>query len=139
MSKRIISILSAAAGLVFTAALEFNCAAAEPQGQPNILVIMSDEHNASVLGCYGNKYVYHTAPDEQHPAQRELYDLQADPGEFRNLAAHPEQKALMEKLHAALIKELGEDPEQAERRCRADYAKGYSEAPKGKRRRSGGE
>jgi choline-sulfatase len=82
------------------------------------------------------KYVYHTAPDEQHNAQRELYDLQVDPGEFHNLAVHPEQKALIEKLHADLVKELGEDPEQTERRCRADCAKGYGEAAKGKRQRS---
>ncbi|HEY1685323.1 MAG TPA: sulfatase-like hydrolase/transferase [Tepidisphaeraceae bacterium] len=27
----------------------------KPQRSPNILWIMSDEHNASVLGCYGNK------------------------------------------------------------------------------------
>jgi len=53
---------------------------------------------------------------------------------LRNLAGHPEQKALIEKLHAALVKELGEDPEQTERRCRADYAKGYGELAKGKRR-----
>ena len=25
--------------------------------KPNILVIMSDEHNASVLGCYGNNII----------------------------------------------------------------------------------
>ena len=80
------------------------------------------------------KYVYHTAPDAQHPAQRELYNLQADPGELRNLAALPEQKARIKKLHAALVKELGEDPEKTERRCRADCANGYGEAPKRKRK-----
>lgn len=80
------------------------------------------------------KYVYHTAPDAQHLAQRELYDLQADPGEFRNLAARPEQKALVEKLHASLVKELGEDPEATEKRCRADIAKGYGVVTKGKKK-----
>lgn len=66
------------------------------------------------------KYVYHTAPDERHPAERELYDLQADPGEFTNLAARPEHRERIEQLHAALLQELGEDPETTERRCRAE-------------------
>jgi choline-sulfatase len=77
------------------------------------------------------KYVYHTPPDDQHPAQRELYNLTADPKEFTNLAARPEEKSRIEALHAALVKELGQDPNETELRCRADYAKGYGDAPAG--------
>ena len=71
------------------------------------------------------KYVYHTPPDEQHPAQRELYDLTSDPEELKNLAAHEDQKARIEAMHASLVKEVGGDPNETELRCRADYAKGY--------------
>jgi arylsulfatase A-like enzyme len=78
------------------------------------------------------KYVYHSAPDASHPGQRELYDLQSDPGEFKNLAQAAEHKALVGRLHAALAGELGEDPEKTELRCRAEIAKGYGEKRKGR-------
>ena len=71
------------------------------------------------------KYVYHSAPDAAHPAERELYNLAADAGEFRNLARESAEAGRIGKMHAALVKELGEDPEETERRCRADYARGY--------------
>jgi len=89
------------------------------------------------LGQY--KYVYHTAADAQHPAQRELYDLSADPGEFQNLAALPDQQTRITQMHAAMIKEIGADPDETELRCRAEYAKGYHRAGQASRKNQGGD
>jgi choline-sulfatase len=89
------------------------------------------------LGHY--KYVYHTTPDAKHPAQRELYDLTADPGELTNLAGKPEQSERLSQMHAALIKELGEDPDKIELRCREDMRRGYSDAPPEKPTREKGQ
>jgi choline-sulfatase len=71
------------------------------------------------------KYVYHSAPDTSHPAERELYSLKDDPGEFRNLAREPLHGSRIEAMHAALVKELGEHPDESEQRCRAETAQGY--------------
>ena len=51
---------TAAAGLAATAAAPGRGAPARstrPKDRPNVLVIMSDEHNAGVTGCYGNPRV----------------------------------------------------------------------------------
>ncbi|HPC14849.1 MAG TPA: sulfatase-like hydrolase/transferase [Candidatus Hydrogenedentes bacterium] len=72
------------------------------------------------------KYVYHTPPDEKHPAQHELYDMKADPGEFTNLAGKPEYADRVKALHKALVGELGEDPDKTEQRCRVSGARGYA-------------
>ena len=64
------------------------------------------------------KYVYHTPADATHPAERELYDLKADPGELNNLAAQPEQAERVASMHAALVREIGENPDETEQRFR---------------------
>jgi choline-sulfatase len=71
------------------------------------------------------KYVYHSAPDTSHPAERELYNVKDDPGEFRNLAEEPAHGSRVETMHAALVEELGEHPDESEQRCRAETARGY--------------
>lgn len=90
------------------------------------------------MGKY--KYVYHTAADGNHPAERELYDLESNPGEFKNLAGEAKYKRQIRMMHAALVKELGEEPDRTEKRCRADYARGYprsdSKSKKKKKKRT---
>ncbi len=81
------------------------------------------------------KYVYHNAPDAHHGSERELYNLATDPKELRNLAGDAGQQEHLRAMHAALLKEIGEDPEQTERRCRAETAKGYGEGKKGEQKK----
>jgi choline-sulfatase len=72
------------------------------------------------------KYVYHAPADAKHPAFRELYDMESDPGEFENLSQEAKHKDLIVAMHQELVKEVGADPDKTELRCRADYAKGYA-------------
>lgn len=62
--------------------------------------------------------------DEEHGPERELYNLDDDPGEFHNLADDPGQADRIEQLHALLAQELKRDPEEAEAACQADLEKG---------------
>jgi len=85
------------------------------------------------MGKY--KYVYHAAADTNHPAERELYDLQADLGELNNLTNQTRHKKRIDAMHKALVNEIGEVPDKTEQRCRADYAVGYQRKD-GKKKRS---
>ncbi len=85
------------------------------------------------MGKY--KYVYHTAVDDNHPAERELYDLENDPGEFKNLAGQGKYKRQVRMMHTALVKELGEEPDKTEQRCRADYDRGYPRSDRQNRKK----
>ena len=76
---------------------------------------------------YGQyKYVYHTKPTRDFPAQRELYDLERDPEEFINVVSLPEHQDRISKLHMMMVKEIGQDPEENELRCRSEIAVGYN-------------
>ena len=71
------------------------------------------------------RYVYHTAMDETHGPERELYNLVDDPKEWNNIANSPEHKERVAQMHSCLVEELGQDPEITEKICREDYSKGY--------------
>ncbi|HUT11064.1 MAG TPA: sulfatase-like hydrolase/transferase, partial [Thermoguttaceae bacterium] len=69
MTMRRRTFLRTAAGsAVAAAATPALARAPRPQQRPNILVIMSDEHNASVMGCDGNRIVQ--TPNLDRIAQR---------------------------------------------------------------------
>ncbi|MCL2640144.1 MAG: sulfatase-like hydrolase/transferase [Phycisphaerales bacterium] len=75
------------------------------------------------------KYVYHTSADPKHGPERELFNLETDPHEFTNLANSPDHQSLIRDLHAALVREVGEDPESIELRARFDISIGYNRPP----------
>ena len=83
------------------------------------------------------KYTYHTVIDNDHPAQRELYNVNSDPQEFKNLASRPEHRSRIEARHKRLVKEVGGDPDETEQIARHDLAKGYNRTdPRPARRRA---
>ena len=49
------------------------------------------------------KYVYHTRADEKHGPEVELYNLNEDPKELRNLGKDPEQADRLEAMHQAAM------------------------------------
>lgn len=71
------------------------------------------------------KYVYHTRADARHGPERELYNLEDDPKELHNLAGAPDQADRITEMHAAMLEELGEDPDDTEMRYRRERAVTY--------------
>ena len=76
------------------------------------------------------KYVYHNSAGEGFGPERELYDLQTDPGEFHNLAVGAAHRATLDALHTRMLQELREDPEAINARCIANMACGYGRPPR---------
>ncbi|MFC1581989.1 sulfatase-like hydrolase/transferase [Planctomycetota bacterium] len=101
----------------------------EQTGSRDLAVCEYFAHNISSGFCMLRqgqwKYVYHTRMNDKFGPERELYDLESDPGEFKNLAEEADQSDRIKKLHALLVKEIGREPDEAETQCRADYARGY--------------
>lgn len=64
------------------------------------------------------KYVYHTRADEDHGPEFELYNLKDDPDEWNNLAGKPENKVRLQEMHAAMVAEIGQNPEEIEDKWR---------------------
>jgi len=51
--------------------------------------------------------------------------MRDDPHELHNLADDAAQAERLEQLHAAMLNELDEDPDDIEQRCRREEAAGY--------------
>ena len=71
------------------------------------------------------KYTYFGRPASDMPAERQLFDMDADPDEFHDLAQDPKHARLIAKLHARMQKEVGGDLDETEVRARTQLAKGY--------------
>ncbi len=71
------------------------------------------------------KYVYHARINDKYGAEEELYDMEADPKEFTNLASDPAYKDICKEYFDRMLAEVGRHPDETELICRADNEKGY--------------
>ena len=93
---------------------------------PDIAVSEYYAHNIASGHCmirHGKyKYVYFNKINDVYPAEKQLFDIEADPGELNDLSGRAEYAGLMGELHAMMKKELGRDPEEVEAEIRAKMA-----------------
>ena len=61
--------------------------------------------------------------------ERELFDMQADPHEFNNLADNPKYAKQIATLHQRMVEEVVGDPDVTEKRAVQQLAAGYPGAP----------
>jgi choline-sulfatase len=89
---------------------------------PNFAISEYYAHNIAAGHCMIRrdkyKYVYFNKISDQYPAEKQLFDLEADPGEFNNLAHDAKYGSLINDLHALMARELGRDPEDIETEIR---------------------
>ncbi len=62
------------------------------------------------------KYVYHSLSRGV-----ELYNMNTDALELRNLAKEAGNETISSSLHSAMCRGLAEHPDRTERRCRAEF------------------
>ncbi|NRA37722.1 MAG: sulfatase-like hydrolase/transferase [Planctomycetes bacterium] len=62
------------------------------------------------------KYVYHSAFDNEFPAQYELYNMHEDPQETHNRVHDDDCQEIRQRLHQGMLDELGEHPDDIQLR-----------------------
>lgn len=70
------------------------------------------------------KYVYFNKIDDNNGVERQLFNMIEDPQEFNNLIEDEAYDELVEELHALLVKELGREPREIEKKESRDIING---------------
>lgn len=96
--------------LLKSGALGIGPALARPPERPNILLVLSDDHSAPHLGCYGDR-VIQTPHLDRFAAEGMRFDRayttapQCSPSRASILTGYSPQRVCMTRLHAPLPRE----------------------------------